>query len=174
MILPLDEVTGTLRRTPGVLDALLRGAPVERVTANEGPQTWSPFDVVGHLIHGEETDWIPRVRIILEHGAARAFEPFDRFAQFERSKGRSLDQLLDAFAAARRRSLEALDELQITPGMLSREGRHPDLGTVTLGQLLSTWAVHDRSHIAQICRVMCRSTGDAVGPWRAYLPIMGS
>ena len=174
MILPLDEVTGTLRRTPGVLDALLGGAPVERVTANEGPQTWSPFDVVGHLIHGEETDWIPRARIILAHGRARPFDRFDRFAQFAKSKNSTLDELLDAFAAARRRSLDALVELRITPAMLEAEGEHPDLGRVTLGQLLSTWAVHDLSHIAQICRVMCRSTGDAVGPWRAYLPILGS
>jgi hypothetical protein len=139
---------------------------------NEGPDTWSPYDVLGHLIHGEETDWIPRARIILEHGESQAFEPFDRFAQFEKSKGKSPAQLLDAFETLRKRNLAVLAQMNITPDQLSLSGRHPELGSVTLSELLATWVAHDLSHIAQAVRVMCKQYSAAVGPWREYLPIL--
>jgi hypothetical protein len=127
---------------------------------------------VGHLIHAEETDWIPRARMILEHGEERAFEPFDRFAMFQKSKGKSLGELLDEFARVRAESLRELAGMNITPGLLERPGKHPELGAVTLGQLLSTWVVHDLGHLGQITRVMAKQYNDAVGVWRAYLPIL--
>ena len=169
-----DLVTGPeiLRRTPAVVDGLVRDLPESWTHRDEGPDTWSVFDVLGHLIHGEEADWIPRTRVILEHGASRAFEPFDRFAQFEASKGKTLPQLLDEFAAARARSLVQLAELRLTPADMPRPGKHPDLGDVTLGQLLSTWVAHDLDHIAQIARVMAKSHGEDVGPWKAYLRVL--
>jgi len=168
----LDEAVAILRRTPTVVNELLRNLPDDWVRMNEGPDTWSPYDIVGHLIHGEETDWIPRAKIFLEYGEARAFEPFDRFAQFEKSKGKSLTELLETFAQLRRRNLEALAGLNIKPAQLEKRGRHPELGDVTLGQLLAPWTVHDLSHISQITRVMCKQYGAAVGPWKAYLPIL--
>ena len=168
----LDAALEILRRTPSTLDRLLRDLPDNWARVTEGPDTWSAYDVVGHLIHGEHADWIPRARIILEHGAAKAFEPFDRFAQFEESRGKSLNQLLDEFKAARERSLAELDALEITPGMWGREGRHPDLGAVTLGQLLSTWVAHDLDHIVQISRVLARAYTDEVGPWRQYMRVL--
>jgi uncharacterized damage-inducible protein DinB len=161
-----------LGRTPATLNALLRGLPDEWVVSNEGPDSWSPFDVLGHLIHGEETDWIPRAKIILEHGEARAFEPFDRFAMFEASRGRSVDELLDRFERLRVEGLRELDAMSLTPETLRRRGTHPELGAVTLGQLLSAWVVHDLSHVGQVVRVMARQYGEAVGPWRAYLPVV--
>lgn len=161
-----------LERTPATLRALLGGLPEEWVVSNEGPDTWSPFDIMGHLIHGEEADWIPRARIILEHGEGRAFDPFDRFAMFEKSKGKSLGQLLDEFERLRAESLRELEGLNLTPEKLGKRGKHPDLGVVTLSQLLSTWVVHDLGHIAQIARVMAKQYGEAVGPWRAYLPVV--
>ena len=170
----LEHARDILRRTPATLTSLLRGAPGEWVVSNEGPDTWSPFDVLGHLIHGEETDWIPRAKIILEHGEERAFEPFDRFAMFEKSKGKSLDELLATFAKLREESLRQLDQMNLTPELLARRGRHPELGSVTLSQLLATWVVHDLSHIGQILRVMCKQYGETVGPWREYLPILNS
>ena len=168
----LEEAVTILRRTPLSLRALLNELPPAWATGNEGGDSWSPYTVVGHLIHGEETDWVPRARIILEHGAAQAFTPFDRFAQFEKSRGKSLDTLLDEFATLRRENLAALAELKITPEQLSLRGRHPELGSVTLGQLLATWVAHDLSHLAQILRVMCRQYTEAVGPWKQYLPIL--
>ena len=168
----LEEAITILRRTPASLRALLKDLPPAWATANEGGDSWSPYTVVGHLIHGEETDWVPRARIILEHGEAQAFTPFDRFAQFEKSRGKSLAELLDEFAALREANLAALTALQITPAQLSRRGRHPELGSVTLGQLLATWVAHDLSHVAQILRVMCRQYSEAVGPWKQYLPIL--
>ena len=170
----LAEGTAILSRTPDTLDALLRGLPNGWTAAHEGGTTWSPFDVVGHLIHGEQTDWIPRAKIILEHGEARAFEPFDRLAQSEASKGRSLESLLDEFAEVRRASLRELESLQLTSADLERLGRHPELGVVTLGQLLATWVAHDLDHLMQISRVMGRQYTDAVGPWKAYLRIVNS
>ena len=161
-----------LGRTPTALNSLLFNLPNEWVLSNEGPDSWSPFDVVGHLIHGEETDWIPRARVILEHGETRRFEPFDRVAMFEKSKGKSLSDLLLTFERLRRDSLRALDELNLTPEDLNKRGMHPELGMVTLSQLLSTWVVHDLGHIGQIVRVMSKQYVDAVGPWREYLSIL--
>ena len=168
----LPETLDILERTPAVVGALLRGTSASWHAIDEGPGTWSAFDVVGHLIHGEETDWVPRARIILEHGEGRSFEPFDRFAQFRRFAGWSLEQLLDRFAELRRANLEVVRDWRLTEAELALLGRHPELGTVDLRQLLATWAVHDLNHIAQIVRVMAkRYTGD-VGAWRAYLSIL--
>jgi hypothetical protein len=168
----LDEVLAVLTRTPAGLDALLRGLPAVWLRNNEGPDTWSAFDIVGHLIVGERTDWMPRVRIILEHGESRAFDPFDRFAQARENQDASLDYLLDEFAHLRRENLVALQALKLTPEDLLRRGRHPALGVVTLSQLLSTWAVHDLNHLHQLARVMSHQYRDEVGPWRAYLGVM--
>jgi len=168
----LDQAIDILSRTPATLNGLLRGVPDGWTMGNEGSNTWSPYDVLGHLIHGEETDWIPRARIILEHGESQAFEPFDRFAQFEKSKGKSAGELLDEFETLRKRNLIALEEMKITSDQLARRGTHPELGRVTLGELLAAWVVHDLSHIAQAVRVMCKQYSDAVGPWKEYLPIL--
>lgn len=168
----LDGAKEVLRRTPATLNSLLSHLPDEWVLSNEGPDSWSPFDVVGHLIHGEEADWIPRVRLILAYGESRAFEPFDRFAMFEKSRGKSLGDLLAEFERLRRESLKELEGMNLTPEALGRRGRHPELGVVTLSQLLSTWVVHDLGHIGQITRVMAKQYGEAVGPWRAYLPVL--
>ena len=168
----LDQAKDILRRTPATLTSLLQDLPDEWLFSNEGPDTWSPFDVLGHLIHGEETDWIPRARIIVAHGEQRAFEPFDRFAMFEKSKGKSLRELLTTFEQSRNESLRQLDELNLTPELLTKRGKHPELGDVTLAELLATWVVHDLGHIAQIVRVMSKQYGESVGPWRAYLPIL--
>lgn len=168
----MDDALAVLARTPPTLDALLRGLPPAWAVAHEGGQTWSPFDVVGHLIHGERTDWVPRARIILEHGEARAFDRFDRFAQFTASEGRTLASLLDEFALLRRESLRALASLGLTESDFDRRGRHPELGVVTLRQLLATWVAHDLDHIVQISRVLARQYTDEVGPWRAYLRII--
>jgi uncharacterized damage-inducible protein DinB len=168
----LDQATEVLSRTPSALNSLLRGLPSDWVRSNEGPDTWSPFDVVGHLIHGEETDWIPRARIILEKGEERPFEPFDRFAMLQKSKGKSLEELLDTFGRLRQENLARLRGLNLTPETLQKRGRHPELGTVTLAQLLATWVVHDWNHVGQIVRVLSKQFGSAVGPWRAYLSIL--
>jgi hypothetical protein len=162
-----------LSRTPTVVDQLLRNLPSGWVEATEGPDTWSPYDVVGHLIHGERTDWVPRVEHLLTHGESVAFPPFDRFAQFEASAGKSLSELLDLFRALRAESLMRLEKLGLTERDMERTGRHPEFGTVTLGQHLATWVAHDLDHIMQIVRVMARQYGDAVGPWRRYLRIIG-
>ena len=168
----MNSALEILGRTPKTLNALLRDLPGDWARVTEGPDTWSAYDVVGHLIHADETDWLPRARVILDHGASRPFPPFDRFAQFEASRGKSLNQLLDEFAARRARSLAELADLKITPDLLNKEGRHPDLGAVTLGQLLSTWVVHDLDHLVQISRVMAKAYTDAVGPWKAYLRVL--
>ena len=168
----LTEAVAILERTPASLDALLRGLPDGWIQAHEGGETWSPYDVIGHLIHGEQTDWLARVRIILEHGEARPFDKFDRLAQFDASKGRSLDALLDEFAALRRANLRELAALQLGPADLARTGTHPAFGRVTLGQLLATWVAHDLDHVVQIARVIARQYSDEVGPWRAYLRVI--
>jgi len=168
----LQHAKQILARTPATLNSLLRDVSEEWSASNEGPDTWSPFDVVGHLIHGEKTDWIPRARIIIEHGEAGAFEPFDRFAMFEKSKGKRLNDLLDEFARLRQQSLQQLEDLQLTSELLAKRGNHPELGVVTLSQLLSTWVVHDLNHIAQIVRVMAKQYGTAVGVWRQYLTVL--
>lgn len=167
-----EEAAAILARTPATLDALLRGLPDHWIAAHEGGDTWSPFDVIGHLIHGERTDWVPRARIILEHGEGRAFDKFDRFAQFQASEGRTLASLLDEFAALRQESLRELAALRLTDADLDRRGRHPELGVVTLRQLLATWVAHDLDHVVQISRVLARQYSDEVGPWRAYLRVV--
>ena len=167
----LEEGVAILTRTPGTLDALLRGLPASWITAHEGGDTWSPFDVMGHLIHGEQTDWIPRARIILAHGEARAFDKFDRQAQFKAST-RTLPELLDDFARLRTASLAELRSFNLNDAGLDRPGRHPELGAVTLRQLLATWVAHDLDHVVQISRVLARQYSDAVGPWRAYLRVI--
>lgn len=168
----VTQTVNILGRTPTVLSALLKDAPAELTTSNEGPDTWSPFDIIGHLIHGETTDWIPRTKMILKYGESRTFEPFDRFAQYEKSRDKTISELLEEFATLRRQSLDALKEMKITTDQLSLRGTHPSLGSVTLRELLSTWVAHDLSHIAQAVRVMCRQHADDVGPWKEFLPIL--
>ncbi|HEY0171906.1 MAG TPA: DinB family protein [Pyrinomonadaceae bacterium] len=168
----LEHATDLLSRTPAVIRTMLGDLPAEWLSGNEGEQTWSPFDVVGHLIHGERTDWIPRVRLILRDAEPEPFEPFDRFAQFEASRGKSLEELLGTFAELRSENLRALRGLNIAAGDLERRGRHPELGEVTLEELLATWVVHDLDHIAQIARTMAKQYGAAVGPWKAYLSVL--
>jgi hypothetical protein len=168
----MEEAVAILSRTPATLDALLRGLPEGWIAANEGGETWSPFDVVGHLIHGEQTDWVQRVKIILEHGEARAFDTFDRLAQFAVSQGRALASLLDEFAALRQDNLRELAMLGLSDADLDRRGRHPQLGVVTLRQLLATWVAHDLDHVVQISRVLARQYSEEVGPWRSYLRII--
>jgi len=168
----LDQAKEILSRTPATLNALLSDLPNDWVLSNEGPETWSPYDVVGHLIEGEETDWIPRARIILEQGEARPFDKFDRVAMFEKSEGKSLLELLAQFEKLRGESLRQLDDLKLTPELLQKQGTHPALGVVTLSQLLSAWVVHDLGHIRQIVRVMAKQYRDAIGPWTEYLTIV--
>jgi hypothetical protein len=163
-----------LRSTPAVLRSWLWDLPDAWTLANEGPDTWSPFDIVGHLIHGERTDWIPRVELLLAHGESRPFIPFDRFAQFTASRGKSLHELLDTFAELRASNVARLEALQLTSPDLNRRGLHPELGPVTLGELLATWVAHDLNHLGQIARVMGRRYTEAVGPWIEYLPMLGS
>jgi hypothetical protein len=168
----LDTGIAVLERTPNTLRAMLFGLPHAWIDATEGPDTWSPYVVIGHLNHGERADWIPRAQIILAQGANRRFEPFDRNAQFHESKGRSLAQLLDDFEKLRTHSLSTLKGWHLTDAQLELEGEHPAFGPVTLRQLLATWAAHDLGHTAQIARVMAKQYRDAVGPWRQYLSIM--
>jgi hypothetical protein len=168
----LAEAVAILTRTPATLNALLCGLPDVWARRNEEKGTWSAFDIVGHLIVGERTDWMPRARLILESGEARPFDPFDRFAQEKESQGKSLEQLLDEFARVRSESVAALLALNLQPEDLARRGRHPALGVVTLAQLLATWAVHDLTHLHQLSRVMAHQYRDAVGPWSAYLGVL--
>lgn len=168
----IEEAVAILERTPAVLDAMLRGLPDGWIAAHEGGETWSPFDVLGHLIHGERTDWLARIRIILEHGESRPFDAFDRLAQFAESERGTLAARLDEFASLRRDNLRALASLRLSPADLDRPGRHPSLGPVTLRHLLATWVAHDLDHLTQIARVIARQYTDEVGPWRAYLRII--
>jgi hypothetical protein len=170
----VPAIVATLERTPGVLRAMLAELPDETVRATEGGDSWSPFDVIGHLIHGEKTDWIPRLRIILTEGEDRPFDAFDRFAQLAASEGKSTDELLDEFEALRMANLEALAVVLAGGLDLYATGTHPDLGRVTAGELLSTWAAHDLGHIAQIVRVLARGFGSTAGPWKSYLSILGA
>ena len=169
---PIEETLAVLRRTPTTLRALLVGLPEGWTRAAEGEGTWSAYDVVGHLLHGETTDWIPRLQIILEQGEGHPFPKFDRTAMFEESQGRSLEDLLDTFDAARAVNLETLGELELAPEVLARTGTHPALGTVTAGNLLSTWALHDLNHLGQIVEVLAHQHEAAVGPWKVYLGIL--
>jgi len=168
----LQDTISLLTRTPAALNALLRDLPETWTLCNEGEKTWSAFDVVGHLIHGERTDWMPRARIILQSGESRPFEPFDRWAQERESRGKSLGQLLDEFARLRSENLCELRRLNLRPEQLELRGRHPALGVVTLSELLATWAVHDLTHLHQISRVMAHQYREAVGPWREYLGVL--
>jgi hypothetical protein len=168
----LEQTISLLARTPATLDALLRGLPEFWTRCNEGQGTWSAYDVVGHLIHGERTDWIPRAMRILESGESVPFDPFDRLAQTRESDGKTLDQLLDEFAHARQESIAALRALNITSSDLGLRGRHPALGVVTLSELLSTWAAHDLTHLHQISRIMAHQYREAVGPWTAFLGVL--
>lgn len=168
----LAECTAILERTPATLDTLLRGLPEAWTQVTEGPDTWSPYDVLGHLIHGEKTDWIPRLNIILEYGESRPFTPFDRFAQFRDSKGKSLATLLDEFRDLRRESLVSLRKANLQSAQLDRKGTHPALGPVTVRQLLASWTSHDLGHIVQVARVMAKRNKQEVGPWAAYMSVM--
>ena len=172
MELDLTLARAVLERTPATLRSLLGGLPAEWATATEGPDTWSPYDILGHLIHGERTDWIQRARIILSQGPDRRFAPFDRLAQFHESAGKPLGDLLEEFASLRAANLAVISEWQLTDAQLALTGEHPDFGPVTLRNLLATWVAHDLNHLGQMARVMARQYRDAVGPWRAYLPIM--
>jgi hypothetical protein len=168
----LTETVAVLARTPATLNALLRGLPDIWVRGNEGKDTWSAFDIVGHLAVAERTDWMPRVRIVLENGEARPFDPFDRFAQLKEGQGKSLEQLLDDFARLRSDNLAALEALNLQQQDLIRRGRHPALGPVTLSELLATWTVHDLNHLHQLSRVMAHQYRDEVGPWNIYLGVL--
>jgi len=170
--LSLPEAIAILARTPAILNAQLRGLPDAWVHSNEGKETWSAFDIVGHLIFCERTDWMTRTRIILEHGEARTFDPFDRFGQDKESQNKALDELLDEFARVREESLAALQALNLQPEDLKRRGMHPSLGVVTLSELLATWAVHDLTHLHQLSRVMAHQYREAVGPWKVYLGVL--
>jgi hypothetical protein len=169
----IGQAIQLLSRTPSTLDTLMRPLANEWVLRNEGPATWSPFDVIGHLIHGEETDWMPRAKLILGEGESRAFEPFDRVAMFEKSQGKTLGELLDTFKNLRDTNLRTLEAMNLTPEILGKRGRHPELGVVTLSQLIASWVVHDLGHIGQIVRVMAKQYREEVGPWKAYLTVLG-
>lgn len=168
----LEYTIALLTRTPAALNALLRDLPEAWTRSHEGEKTWSAFDVVGHLIHCELTDWMPRARMILQAGESRTFEPFDRFSQERAGQGKSLPHLLDEFARLRSENLRQLKALNLKAEDLARRGRHPELGPVTLSQLLATWAAHDLTHLHQISRIMAYQYRQAVGPWSAYLGVM--
>ncbi|HXY04659.1 MAG TPA: DinB family protein [Terriglobales bacterium] len=168
----LEHTVALLSRTPASLNALLRDLPEVWTLCNEGEKTWSPYDVVGHLIHGERTDWMPRVKMILEFGETRSFEPFDRWAQERESQGKPLATLLDEFSHLRAENLNGLQALKLQESDLARRGRHPALGTVTLSELLAAWAGHDLTHLHQISRTLAHQYGDAVGPWSRFLGVM--
>lgn len=168
----LEESLPVLERTPAVFRALLAGVPDAWVVADEGPDTFSPHENLGHLIHGERVDWIPRARIILAQGESRRFEPYDRFAQRRDSAGKSIATLLDEFAALRAANVATLRGFNLGPRELALTGEHPTLGTVTLAQLLASLVVHDLGHIAQTVRVMAKRYRDAIGPWKEFLPIV--
>jgi len=168
----VEECLSILTRTPATLDTLLRGLPDAWTTATEGPGTWSPYTVIGHLIQGEKADWMPRLAIILEQGTARPFDPFDREAQFRESQGKSLAALLDEFHTLRSDNLSRLRDLDLDDGRLELQGTHPGLGPVTVRQLLATWTAHDLGHLLQVSRVMARRYRSDVGPWAQYLSVM--
>lgn len=168
----LSKSIEILERTPVVLHSLLQNISPDWTLNNEGEQTWSVYDIIGHLIEGEKTDWVPRMEIILSYNADKTFRPFDRFAQFEESKGQSLMELLNEFKMLRQKNVEVLRSKKLTGKELELTGFHPVFGEVTLAQLLSTWTVHDLNHIAQVARVMAKQYRQDVGPWLAYLGIL--
>jgi hypothetical protein len=161
-----------LEKTPGVIRNLLTGLTEDWIINNEGPDTFSPYDVVGHLIHGEKTDWPGRIQIILEHGVSKAFVPYDRFAMYEESKGKSLEDLMNEFEVVRKKNLAWLRSLNLTEFDFDKRGVHPKFGEVTLRQLLSTWVIHDLTHLSQITRVMAKQYKEEMGPWLEYFRIM--
>ena len=167
-----DKAYEILERTPSVLKTLLSDISDDWSMNNEGPETFSPYDVIGHLIHGEKTDWKDRATMILQFGESKSFVPYDRFAQFEHSKGKSLQELLSEFEKLRTANLKWLQSLNLTEGDLDKKGIHPGLGQVTLRQLLSTWVIHDLTHIAQVARVMAKQYKEEIGPWIEYFRIM--
>jgi hypothetical protein len=166
----LKETIEILERTPDVLTSLLGGLSDGWIYNNEGGESWSPFDIIGHLIHGEKRDWIPRAKIILEYGEDKPFEPFNRFAQFKDSEGKTLNELLEEFTKLRNENIDVLKKLNLNENDFNKKGIHPEFGKVTLKQLLSTWVVHDLSHIRQISRVMAKQYKKEIGPWGTYLP----
>lgn len=168
----LQDTIALLSRTPATLNALLRDMPETWTFRNEGESSWTAFDVIGHLASGERTDWMPRIRMILEHGETRTFVPFDRWAQERESQGKSLAQLLDEFVNLRLKNLADLRALNLQANDLDRRGRHPDFGPVSLSQLLATWAAHDLTHLHQISRLMAHQYREAVGPWSIYLGVL--
>jgi hypothetical protein len=168
----LTHALEILERTPATFRALLGGVSEAWTAPNEGPETFSAFDNLGHLIHGERGDWLTRARIILEQGPDRRFEPYDRFAQYRESQGKTLAQLLDEFQALRAENLATLRGWDLSEQQLALQGEHPAFGLVTLRQLLSAWVVHDLGHVAQTTRVMAKQYREAVGPWRQYLPVL--
>jgi hypothetical protein len=172
MVHSLEETVILLARFPDVLSALLRGMPETWTLGKEGEGTWSPLEVVAHLIHGERANWIPRARVILDYGESRPFAPFDREGNFRESRGKTMEELLDEFVEARAESLRKLSELNLLPQELERRGRHPSFGAVTLSELLATWAAHDLTHLHQISRVMAHQYREAVGPWTKFLGVM--
>ncbi len=173
-ILPFDIVKSVeiLQQTPYTLSRMLDCLSPEWTASAGDKEEWSPYDVVGHLIHGEETDWMPRAKIILAQGENRIFTPYDRLAQFERSRGKTLEDLLTEFAHLRNTNMEKLVRWQLTRGQLALKGMHPELGVVTLEQLLSTWVVHDLNHIQQVVKYLAAKYSENVGPWKAYLSIL--
>jgi hypothetical protein len=172
MLTTIADTIAILRNTPGVLRSLLRDLDAKWINNNYGDATFSPFDDVGHLIHGEKADWIPRARMILEFGESRTFEPLDRYAMYEVSKDKSIGDLLDEFESLRHENLRSLHEMILTDADLDRRGKHPELGPVTLRQLLATWPVHDLNHIHQIVKCMAWQYRDEIGPWRAYVGVL--
>jgi hypothetical protein len=168
----LKNGIAVLERTPATLRALLDGLSPAWTDATEGPDTWSPYVVIGHLIHGERTDWIPRAQIIRAQGANRTFTPYDRYAQFRESQGRTLIELLDEFTRLRAQNVGTLKSWRLTEAQLALEGQHPELGAVTMRQLLACWVAHDLGHIVQVSRVMAKQYREAIGPWTAYLSVM--
>lgn len=168
----LDHGTALLARMPATLDALLRGLPEEWTHQTEGPGTWSAFDVVGHLIHTDRTDWLPRARVILQYGESQPFPPFDREGHKHECAGKSLDQLLDEFARIRAEQLDALRAMNLQPQDLERTGKHPSFGSVRLGQLLATWPTHDLNHLHQVARILAAPCRPAIGPWHRFLGVM--
>lgn len=170
----LEKSIDILERTPKVLNTMLSGLSEDWIQVNEGPETWSPYDIIGHYIQGEKKDWISRAKIILTEGGDKEFSPFDRFAQFEESKGKTLEQLLQEFQDLRTSNIIELKNLKISQDQLDLEGVHPSFGKVSLRELLSTWVVHDLNHISQISRVLANQYKEEVGPWNAYLRILNS
>ncbi|BFG70062.1 hypothetical protein KACHI17_09430 [Sediminibacterium sp. KACHI17] len=172
MHISVSDAVNLLSRTPQLLEDLLLDIPDALLHANEGGDSWSPYDVVGHLIHGEKTDWIPRMKICLSDDNHKTFTPFDRFAQFEDSKGKSILELLKTFRSLREENLTILNDFQLSPADFERTAIHPAFGTVTLQQLLATWVVHDQNHIYQITRTISHQYREETGPWKAYLRII--